>query len=163
MRARYGGSHPSLTLSPRCFSADLNRLRQRRKRIISSRGRGSSTSIEVIYRGTESESSTTSTHASLGRPYTPSLSDDSLRKDSMDSNPNSFDYFLQSFQRRHCNSLRLILCRSHCEIIDGPRMPPGTQRLSPSSKTPKTFLWPLSLSWLIICPWLSRDSGTSSS
>jgi hypothetical protein len=44
--------------------------------------------------GAESESSTTSNHASLGRPYTPSLPNDSsdvdsLRKDSTDSNPNS--------------------------------------------------------------------------
>jgi hypothetical protein len=80
--------------SPRSLSADSNRPRQRRKRASSSRGRGRSTSIEVIDRGAESESSTTSTHASLGRPYTPSLPDDSsdvdsLRKDSTDSNPNS--------------------------------------------------------------------------
>jgi hypothetical protein len=52
--------------SPQSLSADLNRLRQRLKRTISSRGRGRSTSIEVIDRGTESESSTTSTRASLG-------------------------------------------------------------------------------------------------
>jgi uncharacterized phage infection (PIP) family protein YhgE len=80
--------------SPRSLSADSNRPRQRRKRASSSWGRGRSTSIEVIDRGAESESSTTSTHASLGRPYTPSLPDDSsdvdsLRKDSTDSNPNS--------------------------------------------------------------------------
>ncbi|KIM79867.1 hypothetical protein PILCRDRAFT_823052 [Piloderma croceum F 1598] len=80
--------------SPRSLSADSNRPRQRRKRTSSSRGRGRSTSIDVIDRGAESESSTSSTHASLGRPYTPSLPDDSsdvdsLRKDSTDSNPNS--------------------------------------------------------------------------
>jgi len=80
--------------SPRSLSADSNRPRQRRKRTSSSRGRGRSTSIEVIDRGAESECSTTSTHPSLGRPYTPSLPDDSsdadsLRKDSTDSSPNS--------------------------------------------------------------------------
>jgi hypothetical protein len=80
--------------SPRSLSTDSNRQRQRRKRTSSSRGRGRSTSIEVVERGAESESSTTSTHASLGRPYTPSLPDDSsdvdsLQKDSTNSNPNS--------------------------------------------------------------------------
>ena len=83
--------------SPWSLSADSNRPRQRWKRTISSRGRGRSTSIEVIEiidRGTESESSTTSNHTSLGRQYTPSLPDDSsdvnsLRKDSVDSDPNS--------------------------------------------------------------------------
>ena len=80
--------------SPQSLSADLNRLRQRQKWMSSSWDWGRSTSIEVIDCGAESESSTTSTHASLGQPYTPSLPDDSsdadsLWKDSTDSNPNS--------------------------------------------------------------------------
>jgi len=97
--------------SPRSLSADSNRPRQRKKRSNSRRARGRSTSrggegveTEVIDRGAESESSTTSsTHPpSLGRPYTPSLPDDSseaepdaehLRKNSTDSDPsiNSMD------------------------------------------------------------------------
>lgn len=80
--------------SPRSLSADSNRPRQRRKRSSSSRARGRSASRGEVDRGVESECSTTS----LGRPYTPSLPDDSsdadvdadsLRKDSTDSNPNS--------------------------------------------------------------------------
>jgi hypothetical protein len=100
--------------SPRSLSADSNRPRQQRRRT-GSRGRSSSrgevrggtdrvrAELEVIDRGAESESSTTSsTHPSLGRPYTPSLPDDpsgaeadpdtdadSAWKASTDSNPHS--------------------------------------------------------------------------
>jgi hypothetical protein len=52
--------------------------------------------MEVIDRSAESESSTTSTHPSLGRFYTPSIPDvssdadaDPPRKDSTDSNQDS--------------------------------------------------------------------------
>lgn len=62
-----GGCHASSSgrgglvtpLSPRSLSADLNRLRQAETDKLS-RGRGRSTSIQVIDRGAESESSTTS-------------------------------------------------------------------------------------------------------
>jgi hypothetical protein len=96
---RHGG--PVTPPSPRSLSADLNRPMQRRKKAGSSRVQGRSASRgadpEVIDRGAESEHSTTSTHPSLGRPYTPSHPDDStdadfdsLRKASTDSNPCSF-------------------------------------------------------------------------
>jgi hypothetical protein len=86
--------------SPRSLSADLNRPRQRRKKVSGSRGRSASrgTEVETIDRGAESKSNTTSTHPSLDQPYTPSLPDESsdadadsdpLRKDLTDSNPNS--------------------------------------------------------------------------
>ena len=102
--------------SPRSLSADSNRPRQRRKRSSSGRGRGRSAgSVDA---GVESEcsTSTTSTHpSSFGRPYTPSIPDDSSddhadpdpdpdaaaddgdgagaphRKDSTDSNPDSLN------------------------------------------------------------------------
>jgi hypothetical protein len=110
MRAVAGGGGLVTPPSPRSLSADSNRPRQRRRRSSSSRarGRGRSSSRERgggegegIDRGAESECSTTSSmHPSLGRPYTPSLPDDSsdadadadadsLRKDSTDSDPSS--------------------------------------------------------------------------
>jgi len=87
--------------NPRSLSADSNRSQQMRRRTSSGRGRGRSSSrgggdggeVEPIDRGAESESSTTSTHPPLGRPYTSSLPDDSTARanpeDSADSNPNS--------------------------------------------------------------------------
>lgn len=51
--------------------------RDREIQTSSNQGRGRSTSIKVIDHGTESESSTKSTHASLGRPHTPSRPNDS--------------------------------------------------------------------------------------
>jgi hypothetical protein len=86
--------------SARNLSTDSNRPRQRRKKTSSGRDGGRSTGVGagdedlvVVDRGAESVSSTTSsTHPSLGRPYTPSLPDDSsdtdadsLWKDSTDS------------------------------------------------------------------------------
>lgn len=69
--------------SSQSLSADSNRSRRRRKRTSLGRGRGRSTSVEVIDRGADSESSTSSTHASLRRLYTSSLSDDSSDADSL--------------------------------------------------------------------------------
>jgi hypothetical protein len=52
--------------SPQSLSANSNRQRPRQKQTSSSHGRGRLTSIEVVEHGAESESSTTSTHTSLG-------------------------------------------------------------------------------------------------
>jgi len=75
---------------PWSLSANSTRRRRRPKMTSSSSGGRSSS----VGRHAESKSSTTPTHSSLGRPYTPSLPDDSsdiefLCEDSTDSHPNS--------------------------------------------------------------------------
>jgi len=112
--------------SPRGLNADSNRPRQRRKRPSSSQARGKLASrgadVEVINRGAESKSSTSSTHPSLGRPYTPSLPDDSgdadidaeyMRKASSDSNPNS----LSSKEAESIHQLETPESSVHCAPI----------------------------------------------
>jgi hypothetical protein len=106
----YGSGRGELVTppSPRSLSIDSNRSRQKRKRS-NSRGRSSSRGGEVIdesWTKSESITSSSSTHPSLGRPYTPPLPDDSsradtnvdvdaygdsMRKHSADSNPSSKD------------------------------------------------------------------------
>jgi hypothetical protein len=105
----HGNGRGGLVTPPslQSLSADSNGPWQRRKRSRSSRTRGRSSSrgdgLGIVDRGAESESSTSSsTHPSLGRPYTPSLPDDSseaeadadgdcLRKHSTNSHPSSKD------------------------------------------------------------------------
>jgi hypothetical protein len=71
-------------------------------------------------RGAESESSTTSMHPSLGRPYTPSLPDDSSDADAdADADANSLckDYAFRSefteFQRRRSGLYQLETTKSN--------------------------------------------------